>query len=966
MLCPELVGRGPEQALLRARVGDLAQGRGGLVVLVGEAGAGKTRLAQQVAGAVAELGLPVLAGRAVPGSSPLPYRPLTEAFLAAFRSSGPPEDPALVGFGSHLGRLVPAWRTGSAGPDESPLLLGEAVVRLLRVHGTGRGSLLLLEDLHWADAETLAVLDYLADALRPEPVLCVCTSRPDGAAAELIDRLDRREATAVVRLGALDDPEVDRMVAACLGVPSPPAQVSAFVRRHSDGSPFLIEELLAGLVSSSELRREDGHWTSAGELTPTVPVSLRESIQRRLGSLAPTGRRVLGAAALLGRSFEWELLPGIAEVDGAEAVEGLRAAMDEQLIEVDGAGFTFRHALTREAVLHSLLPPERRDLATRAWPAHERANPGLPGPTLELAADLAEAAGEPVAAAHHLVESARRALGSGALITAEATARRAARLAGADDTAAFDADEVLVHVLVTAGQPGEALALGRALAERLETSAAPTARRADLLVITARAALAGGDGLGAAADAAAARAAATDAADPALRARLDVVAAEVAFHQGDLHAAEGLARAAVDGAAATGQPEVECEALLVLGQVVRTSAGMDPALVAFERAGAVAAGAGLVQLHLRAQQEQALVVWAKGDVQPLHDVRDLAARYGALVTVAVMDLSLADIALASYDRQACHTAALACAEASRRYGLATAPVAHLWLAGAHALRREPDAMQAAIDAALAPAPDDPRILGDLYGRVLPTQAFVDDELDRLPALLDTMIDHVRVAPPAESVYPGRILWALLHTVDDDDLGAAARAELAEAAKRMGLLLFDGCLDLVEGVALGRQGEGEAATARFTGSYDELSAHPFGGGMIHGYAIVSARAALRDGWGEPVRWLRRAEAFFGAGGYDGLARRCRTMLGEAGAPVPRRGRGKAEVPVSLRGLGVTSREMDVLLLVVAGRTNKAIAAELFLSPKTVERHLSSLFNRLAVGNRRDLADRAQVHLRDDGP
>ena len=79
-----------------------------------------------------------------------------------------------------------------------------------------------------------------------------------------------------------------------------------------------------------------------------------------------------------------------------------------------------------------------------------------------------------------------------------------------------------------------------------------------------------------------------------------------------------------------------------------------------------------------------------------------------------------------------------------------------------------------------------------------------------------------------------------------------------------------------------------------------------------------------------------------------------MLGEAGAPVPRRGRGESEVPAALRARGVTSREVDVLKLVAAGRTNKEIAEELFLSPKTVERHLSSLFTRLDVANRQELA------------
>src|SRR6185436_8296194 len=147
---------------------------------------------------------------------------------------------------------------------------------------------------------------------------------------------------------------------------------------------------------------------------PSVPASLRASIRQRLAGLDGGSRRVLSAAALLGRHFEWELLPGIADVDGRAAVDALRAAVDEQLIDIDGDAFVFRHALTREAVLADLLPPDRRELAARAWPAHERANPGLPGPTLELAADLAESAGEPVAAARHLVESARRAMGNGA------------------------------------------------------------------------------------------------------------------------------------------------------------------------------------------------------------------------------------------------------------------------------------------------------------------------------------------------------------------------------------------------------------------------------------------------------------------------------------------------------------------------------------------------------------------------
>ncbi len=965
MLCPELVGRLREQDVLRARLDDLAEGRGGVVVLVGEAGAGKSRLARRAVELAADAGQAVLTGRAVPGDSPLAYRPLTEAFLGAFRSTTPPQDPALDGFAGHLGRLVPTWRTGAAAAEESPVLLGEAIVRLLHAHGGERGSLLLLEDVHWADPETLAVLDYLADALASEPVLCLCTSRPEGAAHELLERLMRRKPGSVLPVGPLADTEVDRMLAACLGVAAAPPELGDFVRSHSDGSPFLVEELLAGLVASDGLRHEANHWTSTGPLTPTVPASLRESIQRRLAALDPSARRVLGAAALLGRRFDWELLPGIAEVDGRAVVDGLRAAVDEQLVEVDGTGFRFRHALTREAVLTDLLPPERRDLATRAWPAHERANPGLPGPTLELAADLAEAAGQPVAAARHLVDSARRALANAAMISAEATARRAVRLAGGQRDASFDADEALVHVLAAAGKPAEARIVARDLARRLEAARTPDARRADLFAISARAALAAGDGTGAARDADEARAAAGDG-DPALRARMDLVAAEVALDRADLVAVEQLARAAAEGAEATRQPEVECGALLVLGQAARTVSGMESSGPWYERAGAVAAQAGLAHLHLRAQQELALVGWSAGHIQPLRDVRELAVRYGALVTVAVMDLSLANIAFTGYDRDLCRSAAESCVAASKRYGLATEPVAHLWLAGAHALGGDHAARDASIAAALAHDPEDPRILADLYGHVLTTSAFVDDELDRLPGLLETTITHVRAGPPTTSVYPGRILWALVHAIDGDDLGASARAEFAEAAARIRLPLFEDFVELVEAVALGREGRGDDAMARFEPSYDRLCARGVSAGTVHSHVLLAARAALRDGWGDPLRWLRKAEAFFGAAGYDRLARRCRLMLGEAGAPVPRRGRGDSEVPPSLRALGVTSREVDVLKRVVAGRTNKQIAEDLVLSPKTIERHLSSLFTRLSVANRRELVARTQAHLGDPVP
>ena len=117
-------------------------------------------------------------------------------------------------------------------------------------------------------------------------------------------------------------------------------------------------------------------------------------------------------------------------------------------------------------------------------------------------------------------------------------------------------------------------------------------------------------------------------------------------------------------------------------------------------------------------------------------------------------------------------------------------MANLWLAGGHALAGDDEAMNAAAEVALAKHPDDPGCWPTSTAGSYTTRAFVRDELDDLPSLLDQMIVHVRRAPTTTSIYPGRILWALVHTIADDDLGAAARAEYDRTTAPMGFALFE--------------------------------------------------------------------------------------------------------------------------------------------------------------------------------
>jgi DNA-binding CsgD family transcriptional regulator/tetratricopeptide (TPR) repeat protein len=957
MLCPVVVGRTTELGTLDSALDEAAAGHGGVVVLVGDAGVGKSRLARAARERADELGMAVLAGRCVPGDSPVPYRPLTEAFASHFRGPAPPRDPQLAGFGVHLARLVPSWRDDNAGgTDESPVLLAEAVVRLAHLAAQdSHATLLVLEDLHWADVETLAVVDYMADTLGDQPVLCLCTTRPEDRVVDTLARLRRHGGVTLIDVAALPPHDVRGIVAACLGSDGVPPDLLTWIVAHSDGTPFLVEELLAGLVSTGTLALDNEEWRTTGPLSPSIPIDVEQSIRRRLAALDPTARRIIRAAALLGRRFDWELLPGVAEVDGRAVVDALRAAVEAQVIAVEGDAFLFRHALSREAVLDELLPPERRDLASRAWPAVERANPGLPGAMCELAADLAEAAGEPADAAERLVESARRALASGAYATAEATAERARHLAPPDEPVALDAARMLVQILAAAGKPSAALALGEPLVAQLrETGSGDVS---DLLLVMARAALAGGDADEAARLTAAARDDLDD--DEMLAARADAIAAYVALDQGQVDEAGDLARRALDRATSTEQPAVACEALEVLGRVADLAA-YGSSQQWFQQAADLAAANGLAGWELRARHELALQMWIQGDPQPLREVRELAARNGALVTQAVMDLSLAGAALAGFDRAECLTAATACVEASHRYGLATESVAHLWLAGAHALAGDDTAMEASLADALARDPDDPRILGDLHGRVLATRAFVADDLASLPSHLDSMMVYVELTPPGVSIFPGRGLWATLHAKDDDDLGASALANCREWAAAADMPTTKLAVVAVEAVVRGRHGEHETAAelveqVRLT--RDEVS---IGAGIRHSQQVLVAMAAIRDGWGDPAAWLRESEAFFAAGGYERTARRCRALIGEAGAPVPRRRSDATVVPPSLRALGVTSRELDVLSLVVEGRTTKEIADRLYLSPKTVDRHLSNLFDRTGVRGRSALAEVARSH------
>ncbi len=305
-----VIGRDSELRIVERALDDARGRRGGVVFLVGEAGIGKSRLAAEAVDTAFDSGMRVLRGRSSTTGPTIPFRPLTEALMSLFRDGEPVEELALGPYRPALGQLIPDWDTGDRA-SVSMVVLGEAVLRLLMASGKDRGVLLLLEDLHDADPETLAVVEYLVDNLQHTPVLLLATIRTEFCdALELAPSANRRGIGTVLELRPLTRPQVRDLVAAQLGTQPDKVPQAALQRLWDDsaGSPFLAEELLQSMVSSGTLVRGPDGWRVVGELRSDVSVTLARGILRRIDRLGPRGLSLFSAAAVLGRRFPLTVL----------------------------------------------------------------------------------------------------------------------------------------------------------------------------------------------------------------------------------------------------------------------------------------------------------------------------------------------------------------------------------------------------------------------------------------------------------------------------------------------------------------------------------------------------------------------------------------------------------------------------------------------------------------------------------
>ncbi len=376
MRCPVVVGRDEELAALAEIFSRAAGGGGACVVVTGEAGVGKTRLVTEAATWARQRGQVVLVGRSAPTDRVSPLRPLGEALLDGLRDRRPPDDPALTPYLPALGTLVPHWAAGPAFPavPPPPVVLAEAMLRVLRWLSAERGAVLVLEDMHWADRETLAVLEYLADHVTAFPVAVVLTARSDEPGTSGLGSAVTRDA-AQLYLAPLAETEVAAMAGACLGVDTVPAAILAGLRRNAGGLPLLVEDLV-GVA---------GH---------RGPLRYAEIISGRLVGLTAAARDMVDTAAVLGTEVDAGLLGQVSRLPPPAVADAITAARASGLLTPVNGRLAFRHALVRELVLAQLAHPRRAGLCRRVAETLE-ASIADPGAISERLGELWIQAGEP-------------------------------------------------------------------------------------------------------------------------------------------------------------------------------------------------------------------------------------------------------------------------------------------------------------------------------------------------------------------------------------------------------------------------------------------------------------------------------------------------------------------------------------------------------------------------------------------
>lgn len=917
-----LVARGRQLALIDAAVRDAESGDPRFVVLAGDAGVGKTRIMEHVAGERAAAGARVLRGGCVElGAEGLPLAPVTAILRALVTEIGPDGLDALLPGAADLRRLLPesGARTEPSGRARVFELFAALVVRL----GAERPLLLVVDDLHWADRSTRDLLGLLARSLRGTRVLTLLAFRTDALGRRhplraFAANLERLPSVRRIDVPPFDRAQTAELLAALSGGRPPDALVDR-VYRASGGNPLFAGELA---------RTEDAR----------LPGGLRDLLLDRFGELPPDARDLVRTAATGGTRVSHRLLAEVARLAEPDLVAALRSATDAQVLVADGDGYAFRHSMMHQAVAGDLLPAERTALH-RVYAAALEREPGLTEPG-RAAAETAFHWGEAGDTERARSASLRAADAAEAM---DAQAEQAQLLMRALDLWPRDGSperfEVVEKALAAAGWSGEPLRVldlaDRELVEEIDPG------RTALLHGHRGMALhnLGRDGALTAFDEALETLAGADTA-PLARARvLDLVAAGLML-RGLPERARDTAAEAMRIASGLGERRLLSNASTTAATVLAQLGRYGDALAALDATGGPDGTVQTARVHLNRAEVLAALGRHEEAISAAHrGLRAIRSAGPARTLGALLAFRLA-AALTTTGRWTDAEAEIATALDLDPPG-GPGGILHA-LRGEIALARG-DAGMARESLALARS---------LTGPAQGWESVHVDRLDARIALHDGRTADARHAVAralgAPALTPAQ-LWPLL--VD------GARVEARDPG---------GDPLHLDDLAARLPTDGALCTAYAT-EYAAVRAAAPGASWA---AAVAAWDAAGDSLAASHARLRAAEAAAASGDRDTAARLLRTAARKAadlGAQTLTEeitllaraahldlGEGPAPDAAPAERLGLTGRELEVLRLISAGSSNRAIAEKLFISPKTASVHVSRILAKLGAASRGEAA------------
>lgn len=401
LFTPRFVGREDEIGQVLQRLDHLHE-RGAVVLVEGVSGVGKTRFFQEVAGQARSLGLATLWGYGNEVEA-LPYNPWIRILKRSLREGLPPE---LEVFRDALSVLFPELGEAQLDRDD-PLLkyhLFEGMMRLLARMASKRGLVIFLEDMHWADPASLEFLHYASRSLLTPPeepgqnltpvaILVSCRDeylRTFEAFGKVRGSLVRLEGMDEIALEALSQEQTAAVVSSMLGVGTVEPETMARLYSETEGNPLFISEILKTFVSEGRLRLDRGSWNLESTALPRtsaggsrIPVTVRDAVERRLAGLEPADLRVARQAAVLGRTFEFDVLARAWSIPEDELIDRVERLVGRKLLTEgrERGWLTFYNQPILEVLLEATPPDVQSDLHARA----ARALEAMPDPERQAA-----------------------------------------------------------------------------------------------------------------------------------------------------------------------------------------------------------------------------------------------------------------------------------------------------------------------------------------------------------------------------------------------------------------------------------------------------------------------------------------------------------------------------------------------------------------------------------------------------